>query len=451
MIEVGKVFTIEITGYTSEGQGVGKVNDFTVFVNGAVRGEKVKAVIKKLYKNYAVADIREIIEKSMHRVEYPCSVYEKCGGCHLCHMSYEEQLYFKTQKVRDAISRIGKIEDVMVWNTLGMENPMGYRNKTQIPVGKKNGKVIFGFYEKGTHNIVDMRECFIQPVINNSILGVIGDFIEKFDIPVYEENTGKGLIRHVVIRNAFKTKEIMVVLVINDDDIPYKKELINNLTGISSDIKSIVLNINKKRTNVIMGDRCITIYGKDRIVDYIGGIKFYISPLSFFQVNPIQTEILYNKVLEYADLKGDEVVFDIYSGVGSIALYLSKKAKKVIGVESVHAAVEDAKENSKINKIDNAEFICGEAEKVLPELYKKGIRADVVIVDPPRKGCEEMVLETIADIKPEKVIYVSCNPSTLARDLRILEGYGFKTMEIQPVDMFPFTYHVECVAMINRN
>lgn len=449
MVEKNKIYNIEIEDLSSSGEGVGKIDGFTVFVPQAIPGDKVRARITTLKKRYGIGEILEMVEPSKDRIKPKCSLFGKCGGCQIMHMDYDAQLKMKRNKVEQTLSRIGKIS-TKVNPTIGMENPFEYRNKGQFPVGIKNNKAIMGAYEMGTHNIVDTSYCHIQAPVTKIIIKTIKKYIDDFNIEVYDEVKRTGLIRHIVSRFGFATGDVMVVLVTNGRRLPYKDELIRMLKENVPGLKSIVQNINTRNTNVVLGDETLVLYGEDRIVDYIGDLKFNISSKSFFQVNSIQTKVLYDKVLEYANLKGDEVVFDIYCGIGTISLFLAKKAKEVHGVEIVKSAIEDAKVNAKINNINNAKFYTGKGEDVVPRLYKEGLYADIVVVDPPRKGCEESVLETMVNMAPEKIIYVSCNPATLARDLAYLVEGGYKVVEVQPVDMFPQTTHVECVVLMSR-
>jgi len=449
-IKKNEYYTVEITDMTHEGQGVGRIDNFTVFVDGAITGELVEIKLIKVTKSYGVGKLLNILRPSEDRVEPFCSAYKRCGGCSLQHMDYNAQLQFKTNLVRETIRRIGKLENVVVHDTIGMQNPFNYRNKAQYPVAAVKGEVIIGFYAKRSHDVIHSDECQIQDELSNRVRNIVRDFIVKNKISVYDESTQKGLLRHVMTRKGFKTGEVMVVLVINGEDLPKKQELVRALTSDIKEIKSVVLNVNTRNTNVILGEKNITIYGSGYISDYIGKYRFNISPLSFFQVNPLQTEVLYNKALEYAGLTGGETVFDLYCGTGTIALFLSEKAKKVYGVEVVEDAVADARKNAEMNGVTNAEFIVGEAEKVIPDIYSRGVRADVVVVDPPRKGCDEVLLKTLVDMQPERIVYVSCNPATLARDLGYLGERGFKALEVQPVDMFPWTGHVECIVLIKR-
>lgn len=447
-VEKNRIYIINITGQTHEGLGVGKIEGYTVFVEGAISGEIVRTKIVKVLKNYSYGKLLEVIEPSPYRVEPPCPIVKRCGGCQIQHMNYEGQLDYKTRLVKDAVERIGGLKGVMVHPAIGMEDPWYYRNKAQFPVGIKDGKIHIGFYAGRSHEIIDTDACMIQDKTNDEVIEIIRDFIEEHNISIYDENTGNGLIKHIMTRKGFKTGEVMVCIVINGDDMPYGIELMESLKQNIKNLKTVALNINKKNTNVILGYKNKVIYGEGYIYDFTGEFKFKISPLSFFQVNPVQTEALYNKALEYAGLKGEETVIDAYCGIGTISLFLSKKAKKVYGVEIVGQAIEDARTNAELNGVDNVEFILGESETVIPKLYEEGVKADVVVVDPPRKGCDEKLLQVIAKMAPERVVYVSCNPSTMARDLKYLSERGYAVREIQPVDQFPQTVHVECVVLM---
>lgn len=450
IVKKNQDYIIEITSQTHEGVGVGKIDGFTVFVEGAIIGEKVKVKIVKVLKHYSFGKLLEILISSPYRINPPCSVVKRCGGCQLQHMNYECQLKYKTQIVKDAVERIGGLKDIIIHDTIGMKEPWYYRNKAQFPVGMHKDEVHIGFYAGRSHKIIDTDKCMIQEKGNNELLDIFKEFIKTYNISIYDEDTGKGLIRHIMTRKGFKTGEVMICIVINGEDLPCADKLIEVFRQRIKGLKTIVLNINKKKTNVILGLKNKVIYGDGFIYDYIGSFKFKISPLSFFQINPVQTEVLYKKALEYADLKGGETVIDAYCGIGTISLFLSQKAKKVYGVEIVGQAIEDAKENAKINGIENVEFILGESETVIPKLYEEGIRTDVIVVDPPRKGCDKKLLEVIAKMAPEKIVYVSCNPSTMARDLKYLTEKGYQVKEIQPVDQFPMTVHVECVIGMQR-
>ncbi|HJV47420.1 MAG TPA: 23S rRNA (uracil(1939)-C(5))-methyltransferase RlmD [Bacillota bacterium] len=449
-VEKNQEIELHIDGLTHEGDGVGRYAGFTLFVPGALPGERVKAKVLKIKKSYGYAKLLEVLEVSPNRQEPPCPIYHRCGGCSLQHMSYEEQLRQKKIMVEENLRRIGKIEQVRILDTLGMQDPWRYRNKAQVPFGEEEGGLVGGFYAPRTHQIINMDACMIQHEKNDEIVNMVKEVAASLGIRAYNEETRRGLLRHVVAKVAFKTGELMLVLVVNGQEIPHQEEFIHQLTKRIPDIKSIVKNSNTKNTNVIFGDQTEIIWGEPYIYDYIGPVKFAISARSFYQVNPKQTEVLYGKALEYAKLTGNETVIDAYCGIGTISLFLAQKAKKVYGVEIVPDAIADAKRNAKLNHMDNVEFAVGEAEKVIPWWYAQGIRADVVVVDPPRKGCDETLLQTLLKMMPKRIVYVSCNPSTLARDLAILEQGGYCTEEVQPVDMFPHTSHVECCSLLVR-
>jgi 23S rRNA (uracil1939-C5)-methyltransferase len=448
-VEKNQEYTIEITGLTNEGMGVGRVEGFTVFVEGALPEETVIAKIVKIQKTFAYGKLIEIDRQSQSRVTPSCGIVSKCGGCQLQHLDYKAQLHNKTQMVKDVMERIGGFKDLLVHDAIGMEDPWRYRNKAQFPVGFTKD-VVIGFYANRSHDIIDTDKCVIQDKLNDKVIKVFKEYIRRFSIPVYNEATHKGLVRHIVTRKGFKTGEVMVCIVVNGESLPDTDYLVEKLISKVPEIKSIVLNINKRQSNVILGANNITIYGEGAIFDYIGKFKFRISPNSFFQVNSVQTDVLYSKALEYAALTGNETVFDAYCGIGTISLFLSEKAKKVYGVEIVSQAIQNAKENALLNNVDNVDFILGESEKVIPEMHKKGIKADVIVVDPPRKGCEQELLDVIVEMQCPKVVYVSCNPATLARDMKFLVEKGYVVKEVQPVDMFPHTVHVECVALLVR-
>jgi 23S rRNA (uracil1939-C5)-methyltransferase len=433
---------------THDGAGVAKVDGYPLFVPNGLPGEKAKVKVIKANKGYGFGRLIELYEKSPDRVEIAEGELHKYGGCQLEHISYEGQLKYKENQVRQVLTRIGKLEDVKVHPILGMDNPWHYRNKAQVPVGEKDGKLIAGFFKPRSHEIVDTDESLIQlPEINEAVQAV-KEIASELGISAYQEESHKGDLRHIMARYGKKTGELMVVIVTRTADIPQKNKLVEEIVSRLPKVKSIVHNINSKRTNVILGEKTKVLWGTEVIYDYIGDVKFAISALSFYQVNPVQTKVLYDKALEYAGLSGDESVIDAYCGIGTISLFLAQKAKKVFGVEVVPEAIQDAKRNAELNGFTNVEFAAGEAEVVIPKWYKEGNSADVLVVDPPRKGCDETFLQTIIDMKPKKVVYVSCNPATLARDLRILEDGGYKTIEVQPVDMFPQTTHVECVSQI---
>jgi len=528
---------LDIIGMTHEGEGVGRVEGFTLFVQGALPGEKVRAKVLKTKKQYGYAKLLQLVEASSDRITPPCAIYDQCGGCQLQHMDYTAQLAWKRQLVVDNLERIGKLtvegsgagrrseayspeaegnkgrldvqsgegtdvlveaqgnglnrvlaagsgkqaeaqeaqdnehnsrldaggkvqhgseggtgltEGILVRPTLGMDEPWRYRNKAQVPIGVTDGGLVGGFYARGSHRIIDMETCLIQHEHNDDVVRRVKAIGRKHGITAYDEESGKGLLRHVVVKVAFRTGEMMVVLVTNGERIPHVEEWIADIRREIPAVTSICQNVNTRQTNVIFGDVTRTLWGADVIYDYIGDVKFAISARSFYQVNPAQTEVLYGKTVEYAGLTGKETVIDAYCGIGTISLFLAQHAKQVYGVEIVREAIEDARANARLNDMDNVVFEVGASEDVIPNWKEQGITPDVIVVDPPRKGCDPRLLETILQMKPERVVYVSCNPSTLARDLRVLEDGGYTTVEVTPVDMFPHTVHVECVVGICR-
>ncbi|MBC1727550.1 23S rRNA (uracil(1939)-C(5))-methyltransferase RlmD [Listeria seeligeri] len=438
---------ITIEDLTHDGNGVGKIDGYPLFIPNTLPGEKVTAKIIKLNKNYGFARMENLEVVSAERVEPPCEVYYKCGGCSLQHLSYVGQLAFKRNQVEETMKRIGKL-NVEVKETLGMENPWRYRNKSQVPVGFVNGKLTAGFYQKRSHEIIDMSTCLIQSEQGDFAVQKTREILAKYGTEPYDEKTGKGDIRHIMTRFAHTTGQLMLVLVTTKDRLSFKEEIICDLTEQLA-LTSIVQNINPQKTNVIFGDRTKTLWGKDIIEDTIHGIRFAISARSFYQVNPLQTEVLYQQAIEAAELTGEETVIDAYCGIGSISLCLAKKAKHVYGVEIVDQAIQDARANAELNNLSNTTFETGKAEEVIPAWYKAGIVADVLVVDPPRKGCDEKLLQTILAMKPKKIVYVSCNPGTLARDMKILSDGGYEATQVQPVDMFPMTTHIEAVTVLN--
>lgn len=452
MVEKNKEYIFDIISQGYEGEGIAKIdNKYPIFIEGALKGEKVKVRIVKVNKNFAYGKLMEVLEASEERVNPPCAIYKRCGGCKLQHASYKAQLDFKWDRVKDCVSKIGKLDPSIVKYPLGMENPWRYRNKVQLPIGLINGEVKIGFFAPRSHDIIDMESCLIQDEIGDKVVKLTREWIEKFNIRPYNvdgEYDEKGIVRHIMIRRGFTTNEVMVVLVTNGEKLPHKEEFVDLMVKNIPGIKSVIQNINSKKTNVILGLESKTLWGEDTVSDYIGDFRFNISPLSFFQVNPIQTEVLYGKALEYANLTGNEEVFDAYCGTGTITLFLSQKAKKVYGVEIIPQAIDNAWINAKENKVENVEFFVGESEVVIPDLINKGVKADVVVVDPPRKGCDKKLLDAITHIDAKKIVYVSCDPSTLGRDLKVLEENGYKTLEVQPVDMFPNTAHIENVALL---
>lgn len=501
--------TLDIVGLTQDGEGVGRADGFTLFVRGALPGERVRAKVLKVKKQYGYAKMLSLLQASPDRVEAPCPIYRQCGGCQLQHLDYPAQLAWKRRHVIDSLTRIGKLrvdvgdaaggagfsdagagggsgaagaggavddagiaaaagdageagggvaDGVVVHPTIGMAEPWRYRNKAQVPIGLAlsdlddgaSGSLIGGFYARGSHRIVDMDACLIQHERNDEAVRVVKRIGTRLGIRPYDETTGRGLLRHVVVRTGYVTGETMVCLVTNGTRIPRVDELVDGIRRALPDVRSIVQNVNTRNTNVIFGDETRVLWGSDVIYDELDGLRFAISARSFYQVNPAQTAALYRKTVEYAGLTGRETVIDAYCGIGTISLFLARRAGKVYGVESVPEAVEDARRNAALNGIDNALFEVGLAEEVIPRWREEGVAADVIVVDPPRKGCDAKLLDTIVRMRPQRVVYVSCNPATLARDLAVLEAGGFRTVEAQPVDMFPHTGHVECCVLLIR-
>ena len=488
-----QVVTIRIENIGNDGEGIGKYEGYTLFVKGALPGDVAKVKVLKAKKTYGYAKVEELIMPSPDRVVPKCLVAGRCGGCQLQHLSYERQLAYKADKVKNCLLRIGGIAEerlnAITEPIIGMEEPFYYRNKAQYPVGvNKEGAPVMGFYAGHSHNIIDCTDCAIQEPVNAVILPVIKQFMQEKNISAYNEETGKGLLRHVLTRVGFHTKEVMVCLIINGRKFPGAEELalrvakvvenfnknVTESTATESNVadgstitgnkigyniaenyilKSFCLNVNTEKTNVILGQEILSVYGENYITDYIGNVKYRISPLSFYQVNPKQTVKLYEKALEYAELTGNEVVWDLYCGIGTISLFLAQKAKQVYGVEIIPQAIEDAKVNAELNNLTNAEFYVGAAEDVMPAKYKESggtMKADVICVDPPRKGCEESLLDTVAAMEPRRIVYVSCDPATLARDVKYLEEKGYELKKVCPVDQFGHTGHVETVILLSR-
>jgi 23S rRNA (uracil1939-C5)-methyltransferase len=523
-------YEAEIVGINHDGEGVGRVDGFTLFVGGALPGERVLVKVVHLKKQYGYGKLLRVLRTSPERVKPDCGIYEQCGGCQLQHLSYEAQLQVKRQQVIDNLERIGKLRvvggagwkqdqgqgkeqgqgqgqgkgkgkgkeqelrqvqdqdqdhdhelgreleqiqgfgegsrevkfiqsggqaaetnGIIVHPTLGMSDPWRYRNKAQVPFGEEEGGLIGGFYAQGSHRIIDMEKCLIQHEANDDVVARVKAIGQRLGISAYNEETHQGLLRHVVVKVGFRTGEIMVVLITNGERIPSEPDWIKGIREAIPGVQSICQNVNTNRTNVIFGDKTRVLWGSDVIYDYIGEVKFAISARSFFQVNPVQTEVLYGKALEYAALSGDEVVIDAYCGIGTISLFLAQRAGQVYGVEIVEEAIADARKNAELNGMTNVQFEAGPAEVVLPAWTRQGVKPDVIVVDPPRKGCEPSLLETILELQPRRVVYVSCNASTLARDLRVLVDGGYRVAEVQPVDMFPHTVHVESVALLVRD
>lgn len=447
---------LTIEDFTKEGEGLGKYQGFPFFVKDTVIGDEVRVSITKLKKNYGYARLIEIIRPSKDRIIPPCPVARQCGGCKIQQLSYEKQKEFKWNQVAGCLKRIGGFSDIesKMEPIYAMEHPWHYRNKAQYPIGKdKTGKIVAGFYAGRTHTIIPNTDCLIQSPVNKQILQIILSYMEKNKISPYNEETHTGLVRHILTRVGFVTGEIMVCLIING-----KKEQLKNIKKLTEQLKqikgmtSVIINTNTEKTNRILGVKCETIWGKDFIEDYIGNIRYQIGPLSFFQVNPAQTRILYEKALEYADLHGQEIVWDMYCGIGSISLFLAQKAKQVYGVEIIKEAIDDARNNARINGIHNVEFFVGKAEEVVPKhLEQTGIKPDVVVVDPPRKGCDAALLNTILTMNPKKIVYVSCDPATLARDCKILCEKDYEITKAAVVDQFGHSVHVETIALLQKS
>lgn len=449
-VKQGDNITLTVNGLGSSGEGVGKYEGFTVFVKGALPEEEVRITITLVKKSYAVGALEKIVKASAERVEPACPVYKECGGCQLQHLSYKGQLACKRQQVQDALTRIGHL-NIEALPVLGAAEPWSYRNKMQFPAAADaEGVLHIGCYSTATHSVVDTDACMISKEANNAIMKTVRTWMQHYNISAYDEKTGKGLVRHIMGRVGVHSGEVMAVIITSGYDIPHRGVLIEWLKLYVPGLVSVVQNINKKQTNVVMGSKTRVLYGAESIKDSLGSLSFHISAQAFFQVNSEQAEKLYNKALEFAALSGKETVVDVYCGTGTISLYLARHAKQVYGIEIVAPAIENAKKNAEENKCANAEFICGDAAVELPKLLAGGVRPDVVVVDPPRAGCEQKVLAAIAEVQPERVVYVSCNPASLARDLAFMEQHGYKAILAQPVDMFPMTSHVETVVLLNR-
>ena len=449
------VFQVRIEDMSDTGEGIGKTDGFIWFVKDAVIGDVVEAKVMKTKKSYGFARLIQVLEPSACRVTPRCPSARQCGGCQLQAMSYEEQLRFKENKVRNNLSHIGGLTEIPMEPIIGMDEPWRYRNKAQFPFGKdKDGRIITGFYAGRTHAIIEQEDCLLGVEENQPILDCIRGFMEEYHIAPYEEELHKGLVRHVLIRKGFTTGELMVCLVLNGDVKKLKapEVLVERLVKLfPSHMASISCSINREKTNVIMGKEIVNLYGPGYITDYIGNVCYRISPLSFYQVNPVQTQKLYGTALEYAGLTGEETVWDLYCGIGTISLFLAQKAKKVYGVEIIPQAIDDARANAKLNHFENVEFFVGKAEEVLPEQYEKNqVYADTIVVDPPRKGCDSVCLDTIVKMAPEKVVYVSCDSATLARDVKYLGEREYEVKRVKTVDMFPWSGHVETVVLLSK-
>ena len=449
MIKKNDIVALTIEDITGQGSGIGRIDGMAVFVPLTAIGDIINARILKVKKNYAYAKIENIITPSQSRITPDCGCYTKCGGCVFRHISYEEELKIKHRRVYDAVTRIGKIENFKMNDIVGAKNPNEYRNKSQIPFGyDKDHNIITGFYGTHSHRITGDGTCKLHPAEFDEITAIVNDWAKRYRVSVYDEINHSGLIRHLYLRYAAKNEQIMVCMVINGKKLPYKDELINELTKYSTKIKSIILNVNTEKTNVVLGKKCETLYGSDHITDILCELSFDISPLSFYQVNRDQTEVLYGIAKNYAAVGENDFLIDLYCGTGTIGLTMADKAKNVLGIEIIPQAIENAKKNAKMNGIDNAEFICSDAKTAAQDLAKKKTLPDVVVIDPPRKGCDKEVIESVCIMNPKRIVYVSCDPETLARDLALFEEKGYKTKEVTPVDMFPRTQHVETVVLM---
>lgn len=513
-VSVGQAIEAEVVGLTHEGEGVVRVEGYALFVRGALPGDRVKADVVSVGKSFGRARMTALAAPSADRVGAPCAIFEACGGCQLQHWDYAAQLRWKRQHVADNLARIGKLPvapleagggadaargrvgadatrsgagsaaageggagaghrdgsgspnaqpaanaaashasgrpPIVVHPVLGMPDPWRYRNKAQVPIGSHEGGLIGGFYEQGSHQVVDMDVCLIQQEPNEDTVRRVKEIARSLGYRAYDRETGRGLLRHVVVRHAEATGQRMVVLITNGRDLPHKDEFVGLVREQVPGVTSICQNVNTERSSLVFGEETVVLWGEEVIYDRIGDIEFAISARSFFQVNPLQTEKLYRTAVKYAALTGEETVVDAYCGIGTITLFLAQHARRVYGVEIVPEAIEDARRNASLNGIANVDFAVGAAEVVLPRWQAEGIAPDVIVVDPPRKGCDPALLDTILQLRPERVVYVSCNPSTLARDLRVLEDGGYRTVEVQPVDMFPHTTHVECCSLLVR-
>lgn len=451
MLEENQVAEVEIIDVNHMGKGVAKIDNFVVFIDGVITGDRAQIKIIESKKNYAVGKPLKITKKSEQRVVPACNHFEKCGGCQLMHMNYAEQLKYKKNRVINELNRANiDMNNVLINETIGMQNPFRYRNKTAFSVSKKNNEIHIGPYEQGTYNTVDIEGCLIQSEEADKAVSLFKDLMIKYKVDAYYKKSKKGTVRNIVIRNNRKN-ELMFIIVTNEEKFKNKDSIVRELVEGNTNIKTIIQNINNKNTNLVMGRKNITLYGDGTINDTIDDLNFTISPETFFQINPIQTEKLYQTAINYANIQKDEICFDIYCGIGTISLMAAKNAKKVYGIEIVEQSIINARENAVINNINNTEFYAGKAEEVVPRLYQQNIKADVVIVDPPRKGCEEEVIDTIIKMAPKKVVYVSCNPSTLVRDVKLLEAGGYNLKRVQPVDMFPWTVHVEAIILMTRS
>lgn len=444
-IRIGNVIDL-----THEGHGVVKIDRYPIFIPNVLINEEIKYKVIKVKKNFAIGKLLEVNKASHHRVDPPCVYYWKCGGCQLQHMSYEAQLAMKKEQVVNLFHRKGQFTDTVINDTIGMDNPWRYRNKSQVPIGQnKMNHKIMGYYRQRSHDIIDMDSCLIQDKQHQDIMNHVKKWINEYHISIYNERTKKGVLRHLVIRTGHYTDEIMVIFVTNGSKFKHANMLVEQLKQAFPNITSIKQNINNSHSNVIMGQQSVTLYGKDKIVDQLSDITFKISDQSFYQINSSQTEKLYQKAIDYAQLDGQEIVLDTYCGIGTIGLYMAPVAKHVYGVEVVPSAIKDARQNALVNDLHNTTFVCGKAEDVIMDWQREGIQPDVVMVDPPRKGCEAQFIQTLLDLNPERIVYISCNPSTQQRDAHML-ATQYDLKEITPVDMFPQTTHIETVALFKK-
>lgn len=444
-------YTMTIDDLGVNGEGIGKIKGFTLFVPGALPGDEIEVKVITIKRNYGLGELSKIIHPSKSRIVPRCQLSRHCGGCQLLHYDYASQLEFKTKRVKDTLQRIAGLTDTKVLPTIGMDVPYYYRNKVQYSVGiGKTHCVQIGFYAMKSLNIIEAKKCYIQNPVNEQIIEVVREYINNEHLQKYNEKFEQGFLRRLFTRIGYHTKEIMVCLVINGDVLPQEDLLVEKLKKIPN-MTSIILNINKQKSNVIWKNKTRLLWGKETITDYIGDIRYRISPLSFYQINPIQTKKLYDKVIEFANLTGNEIVWDVYCGIGTVALYLAKHVKKVSGVEIIPQAIQDAKYNAQLNHIKNTQFFVGKAEEVLPQKYEhEGLQANLVVLDPPRKGCDQAVLDTLLTLQPPKIIYISCDPTTLARDLKILTEDCYEVEVVQPLDMFPQTTHCESICLLKR-
>jgi 23S rRNA (uracil1939-C5)-methyltransferase len=449
MIKRNDVLEIKIDNLTMQGYGVGRYNEKVIFVKNALPGEIVKAKVTAVKKNHMTGIIEEIIQTSDIRKIADCKLFGECGGCALQNIHYKSQLKYKEQTVYENLKRIGGIENPGIEKIIGMDTPWKYRNKAQYPIQLIDKEVYIGFYKEKSHAVIDIEDCPIQKDITNRVRRIVKDFIINNNISIHNEKAHKGIVRNVLIRVSSKTGKIMVCIVINSANLPLQDMLVFNLKTTIPEISSVYLNINKKRTKSNLGDKFKLIFGDKKLLDSIGDKDYLLSPGAFFQVNSTQTGILYDKIVEFADFKGNETVFDMYSGTGSIGIYIADRVKKVYCIESYEKAVEDAIENAKLNKTENIEFIHGKSENIIDEMLNEGIKPDIIILDPPRKGCDKSLIESITKINPEKIIYISCDPATLSRDIKqLVDNNKYILNKVQPIDMFPQTGHVECVVRI---